>query len=178
MDLTVAARSDFKKIKKLYNSAFPKDERAPFRMLAKRAIHGSAQMLVAKYDGDIIGFVYMVSDDVAAYFFYFAVREDIRGNGVGTEILSRVKDMYSDKILFLAREQLDESADNYDMRVRRRDFYMRNGFSDLPRTIREATVVYDVMSIGGDITRDRYLSLMRNWGGNRVLKLVDMQDKT
>lgn len=177
MNITIAVKSDYKEIKKLYNSAFPKDERAPFRMIKRRAMQKKAQMLVAKNDGQFMGFAYVVNSDKAAYFFYFAVREDLRGKGVGTKILSLIKEMYADKILFLAREQIDETADNYDVRVKRRSFYMRNGFTDVPRTIREATVVYDVMTVGGDIDREEYLLLMKSWGGDKVLKLVDMQDK-
>lgn len=177
MKLELAAKHDYKAIKKIYAEAFPADERAPFRMLKRRAVNGNAQMLIAKRDEEIVGFAYTVSDDSVAYLFYFAVSAGMRGNGVGTEILRLVKEKFTNKRLFLAREQLDENADNYAVRVRRRDFYMRNGFTDIPRTIKEATVIYDVMTTGGDISRDEYLSLMKKWGGNKVLKLVDMQRK-
>ena len=177
MTLELATKTDYKAIKKIYVEAFPADERAPFRMIKRRAKLGTAQMLVAKTDGKPVGFSYIVSDDAVAYLFYFAVSADVRGNGIGTEILRLVKERYSDKRLFLAREQLDEEADNYAMRVRRRDFYMRNGFTDIPRTIKEATVIYDVMSIGGDVSKGEYISLMKKWGGDKVLKLVDMRTK-
>ncbi|MCH5163175.1 MAG: GNAT family N-acetyltransferase [Clostridiales bacterium] len=175
MKLEIAQKREYSAVKRIYNEAFPPCERAPFRIIKRRAQSGSAQMLAAKIGDEIIGFAYVVANDKVCYLFYLAVRKDSRGGGVGTEIVRFVKDAYQGKKIFIAREKLDEPCDNYDMRVRRRDFYVRNGFTDIPRTIKEGPVRFDVMSIGGvDITRDEYLSLMENWGGSRVLKLVDM----
>ncbi len=53
MELCRANKNDYRLIKKLYISAFPRDERAPFFMLKKRAFQGKAEMLAAEENGNL-----------------------------------------------------------------------------------------------------------------------------
>ena len=63
------------KLKKLYNSAFPADERAPFGIMMSRLNKGKAEMLTA-FDGDeFIGFAYVICRQEIAYLFYLAIEE-------------------------------------------------------------------------------------------------------
>lgn len=163
-----------KKLKMLYNTAFPAEERAPFHMLMSRVKNGKAEMLTA-FDGDeFIGFAYMVCHEDVVYLFYLAVKESKRGMGYGSLIIAGVKKKYHGKRIFLAREQLDKSAPNYSQRVSRREFYLRRGFKDQPLLIQEASVVYDVMSIGGYIHPDEYDSLIKSWSGKLIGMFVKM----
>lgn len=164
-----------KKIKKLYLTAFPAEERAPFFLIMSKARNENGEMLAA-YDGEkFIGFVYMVCYKDLAYLFYLAVEGGERGKGYGGKILSAVKEKYSGKRIFLAREQLDKNAENYSQRVSRRNFYLHNGFTDLPCLIKEASVVYDVMSIGGSVSAEEYDALITAWIGKFLRKIVDMR---
>lgn len=156
---------EYEMIGQLYQRAFPKDERAPFSLLERKANQGKAQMLVAK-DGDtLVGFAYVIYDAEVVYLFYFAVEDAFRGKGYGTAILQALQKAFAGKRLFLAREQLDSHADNYEQRVKRRNFYLHAGFQDQPARIKEANVVYDVMSMGGAITPAEYERLIIAWGG-------------
>jgi len=156
---------EYEKIGQLYQRAFPRDERAPFSLLERKANQGKGQMLVAK-DGDtLVGFAYVISDAEVAYLFYFAVEDAVRGQGYGTAILKALQAEFAGKRLFLAREQLDPKADNYDQRVKRRNFYLHAGFEDQPSHIKEAGVVYDVMSMGGAVKPEEYDRLMVAWSG-------------
>ncbi len=164
-----------KKLKKLYITAFPAEERAPFFLIMSRAKKGKAKMLAA-YDGEkFIGFAYMVCYKDLAYLFYLAVEESKRGMGYGGKILSAVKEKYSGSRIFLAREQLDKNADNYSQRVNRHEFYLHNGFKDLPCQIKEANVIYDVMGIGGSVSADEYDILITSWAGKFLRKIIDMR---
>lgn len=177
MNITLedAERQDMKKIKKLYLSAFPPEERAPFIFIKRRSKKKSALMLAAKDGGEFVGFVYIVTYRDMAYLFYFAINEDKRGMGYGSAILQRLIDMYKGKRLFLAREQLDDKADNYAQRLKRRQFYLNNGFSDMPGHIKEANVVYDIMGIGGEISSSDYDDLITPWAGKLIKKRADMR---
>ncbi len=167
--------SDYRRIKKLYKKAFPLEERMPFFLLKKRAVNGSAQMLAAKKGDEFIGFIYLICHLDLAYLFFFAIESDKRGSGYGSAVLGRLKETYKGKRLFLAREQLDKKADNYEQRVRRHKFYMQNGFEDLPCKIKEAGVVYDVMGTAGGILAEEYDALISSWAGKWVRRLVDMR---
>lgn len=175
MVLENADRKAYADIKGLYKRAFPRDERAPFFLIKRRAVKGKAQMLAAK-EGDIfVGFVYLVCYKDLVYLFYFAVEENYRGTGKGSEILRLLKERCAGRRLFLAREQLDEKAENYSQRVNRHRFYRKNGFEDLPCRIKEASVVYDVMGIGGNVSAEEYDALIDCWIGRFLKKLIDMR---
>lgn len=178
---------NYKEVGKLYKSAFPADERAPFFLLKKRAKIGSAEVYVAREKGDFVGFAYLICKDGSAYLFYFAIADSYRGKGYGSAILQELQRIYAGKCLFLAREQLDKSAENYEQRVRRHRFYLRNGFSDCKMKIQgsgssdcelkiqEASVVYDVMCAGGEVDPTIYERMMLEWAGPLFSKLVKMR---
>lgn len=175
MNLEIAARDDYKNIRRLYKSAFPKEERAPFFLLKRKVSRGNADVLIAGEHGEFMGFVYVVCYKDLVYLFYFAVDDKCRGRGFGSNILRLLKEKYGGKRIFLAREQLDENADNYGQRIKRHEFYLRNGFKDLPCHIREGNVIYDVMGIGGNVTSNEYDELITAWGGKMVKKMICME---
>lgn len=177
MNLTLASATtaEIKQIKELYNTAFPKDERAPFGLMTRRARQGKGRMLAAR-DGDrFVGFAYIIENAACAYLFYLAIVPETRGAGYGSAILGKLREMYKGKRLFLARESLDPASDNYEQRVRRHEFYLRNGFEDLACKIREYKVTFDVMSIGGEITPEDYKEIMTPWCGKFLVKFAPMK---
>lgn len=164
-----------KKLKKLYLTSFPAEERAPFFLMLHKTKKGRSDMIIATENGEFAGFVYMVCHLDMAYIFYLAIDESKRGKGLGGAVLEALKSKYCGKRIFLAREQLDSSSKNYAQRVSRRNFYCRCGFEDMPCKIKEGAVVYDVMGIGGKITSGDYDQLIKMWAGKMLLKIVDMK---
>lgn len=154
---------DISKIKKLYHTAFPAEERAPFRMIVKKMKRPNVNM-IGIYDKErFAGFFYVVTNKDLAYVFYFAINDEDRGKGIGTSALKELGMMYKDYRLFLAIEQLDPEADNYEERIKRRKFYEFAGFKDLHTKAREASVIYDLMGYGQDVKAEEYVELMHNW---------------
>lgn len=156
------------KAKALYYSAFPSEERAPWWVLKRRAKQGRAELLAAVDAGQFAGMAYVVTLNDMVYLFYLAVEEDRRGRGTGSEILTELKKKYSGKRLYLSREQLDSNAENYPQRESRYRFYLSNGFTDMGCCIKESTVTYDVMGVGGSVTPEEYAQLMKSWSGRFV----------
>lgn len=177
MNLTIepASRRDMKEIKRLYLSAFPREERAPFFVIRRRAERKAAVMLAARDGGEFVGFCYIVTHKKLAYLLYFAVDKSKRGMGYGTAILERLIEIYRGSKLFLAREQLDENAENYTERVNRHRFYLHSGFADLPGHIKELNVVYDIMGIGGAVSAAEYDALITPWAGSFMKKRLDLR---
>ncbi len=175
MILAQANKQDWSLVRKLYRTAFPREERAPFWLIKRRADQKRGEMLVAKEGEEFLGFACTVCHAQYVYLFYFAVDAKKRGNGIGSGILRLLKQRYAGKRLFLAREVLDETAENFEQRLRRHRFYLQNGFADLPGHIREAGVVYDVMGIGGEVSAEAYGELISFWAGRTLRKLFKMQ---
>ncbi len=175
MVLETVKAKDFTKVKRLYLSAFPKEERPPFFLLRRGLRRQAGTLLVAKEQDDFLGFAYLVGTNDIGYLFFFAIDAQYRSCGYGSEVLRLLKEKYVHGRLFLARETLDPSTENYSQRLRRHDFYLRNGFADLPCQIQEGPVIFDVMGIGGQITPREYTDLMDAWGGKWLRKLIPMR---
>jgi len=168
-------KDDNRKIKRLFRSAFPPDERPPYFLLNWKAKREKAQILVAKDNNTFVGFVYLVTHLDLVYLFFLAVDESRRRCGCGSKLLTALKEKYAGKRIFLAREPLDPDAENYAQRVSRHNFYLKNGLVDLPMKIKEGPLVYDTMGIGGNISADEYHALICAWGGKLIPRLIDMR---
>jgi len=165
----------YKQVKNLYNSAFPKEERAPFRLMMRKSKKDCVNFYAAFDDEKFVGLAYIIHNDNLAYLFYLAVDDTLRGKGYGSLILSALKERYSDKNLFLALEEADDTAPNAEQRKNRRKFYEKNGFKGIPYKMKEATVIYDVMSTNGDVTPDEYETLITKWSGKILKKFIEMR---
>lgn len=93
------------------------------------------------------------------------MEEGQRGRGTGGKIIAALRERFPDKRIYLAREQLDESAGNYPQRESRHRFYLANGFRDWDITIKEGPVTYDVMGMGTPVTPPEYRALISGWAG-------------
>ena len=155
-------------MERLYNTAFPSDERAPFGWLVHSAKKDNVDFLACLNGEEWVGLLYTVNYNDLSYVFYFAVDEKQRGKGYGTAILKAAKDKYSGRRLFLAIEEVEKKYSNYNERIKRQRFYENVGFVCTGQKMQEASVIYDLMSIGGRIGNKEYRKLMRSFGGIRM----------
>lgn len=125
--LTYANACD-EQIRCLYESAFPKEEQIPYDDLL-RLMPTMGLDFTAYYDeGEFVGFTIVYPRDTFNWFWYFAVREELRGKGYGQQILSLLIKKYKGCSNILDMESPDQDCDNAEQRRRRSAFYMRNGF--------------------------------------------------
>ena len=127
---------EFRKIKgnnncedviKLYIDSFPEAERVPFDDLFTGVF--APFEFVCLYDGDkIVGMLHYNNADNFVHCNYLAVSKEYQDQGNGSRILSWVKENYPGKSLVVDIEELDDTADNRENRIRRKSFYERNGF--------------------------------------------------
>lgn len=161
-------------LKRLFLSAFPREERPPFFIMRWRA-NGNVDWWKIRADREDAGFFYVVKHGELVYVFFFAVDERLRGRRIGTEALKMLLRKYSGKVLFLAIERIEEGAPNLRERIARRDFYLRCGLTELRGKVREGSVVYDLLGTGGAVSNAGYQALMRNWAGPVLSRLVRME---
>jgi len=156
---------EVKQIRRIFLEAFPREERPPYPMLVRRIGHECADFWGIYEADQLVGMAYVIRGKGTAYLFFFAMEKSCRGKGYGGQALRELQKTYAGQKFYLAREQLDEKADNYAQRVRRHGFYLKNGMVDMPCTITEANVTFDVMGIGGIPTREEYMSAMKAYLG-------------
>lgn len=122
---------DRQELQRIYESAFPVDEQIPWKDLM-RLVDEMGLDFVAYYgDEGLIGFTIVYPRKTFNWFWYFAVREDLRGRGYGQEILTMLIERYKEQPCVLDMESpTQEDCDNIVQRRRRHRFYLRNGFRD------------------------------------------------
>ena len=139
--------NDFKykdKIKNLYIKAFPKEERFPFWILEECSKEKNSD-LYAVSDNDIfIGMCYIVNCDNAYYLMYLAVQDELRNKNYGSKILKDLKEKY--KNLFLS---IDKPID--EISIKRKEFYLRNGFYDANIYYEDTGVWYEVLCTNNEL---------------------------
>ena len=162
-----------KQIKKLYRAAFPKEERAPLFTLYYKTKKENYNFYAIVEEEEFAGLIYTMEDGGIVYVFFFAIVDEKRGQGYGSKVLSMIKDMYPDRTVTLMIEDMRETeADNYEQRVRRLNFYERNGFTQLHIHIIEAGVRYELLGTQTGVTQADFLRLMRNYLGGLLYRFI------
>ena len=111
----------------LYRLAFPRYERKPFSIICSMWKKGKTDVWYFESGGRFAGFATTINDSELILLDYLAVSKHMRGQGIGSRILSGLKEAYAGKGLFVEIESAYEAVPNREERVRRKAFYLKNG---------------------------------------------------
>ena len=114
-----------------------------------RARQGKAAYFGILDGKKFVGLVYNIYYKDLIYVLFLAIDEKYQGCGYGSRALEAIQKRYPDRRIFLSIESIDENADNYEQRLRRKAFYERNGFEMLPFQISEGLMTYAPMAVAG-----------------------------
>lgn len=141
-------------VKDLYQRAFKESVRIPLPLLLLLAERKTCDFN-AYYDGDtFLGFSHCMDFEHEGYVFYLAVEDSLRSKGYGKAILDKIKERYAGKPICMDIEVLDPEAEDYDLRLRRLQFFERNGFHRTNVHIQDGNVIYEV--VGSEDFSDVY----------------------
>ncbi len=112
------------KIKKIYYSSFPENERIDFQYLIDLKFPNS-KLLGIFNECSLIGFSYISISGDYVYIAYLAIDEEFRNKNYGTTALNLICDLYNSKVKVLS---VEKPYFPKDMPSRRIGFYKRNGF--------------------------------------------------
>ena len=117
-------------VRRLYESAFPKEEQIPWKDLMRLMKTMSLDFTVYYEDGNLVGLTIVYPRKQFNWFWYFAVPEELRGQGIGQRILTQLIEKYGGRSNILDMESPEQVCENSEQRKRRHAFYLRNGFRD------------------------------------------------
>ena len=135
---------------RLYGKSFPVTERYPVECMHSFDGRYGARYRCFTDDGEFVGLAFTIDTEDMVFVSFLAVEEDKRSRGYGSGMLEILKS--KGKKVLLNMEPVEEGAENYDQRVRRRDFYMRNGFEENCLTTTPDGGVFMSMVCGGAVT--------------------------
>ena len=151
-----------KAVKKLYKSAFPKYEQAPWPLLVLLT-RKSHSKITAYLDGETFcAFTVSSAINDIIFIMFFAVDDALRGQGYGCEVLSKIKRENPDKNVILNIEPITPDAENLEERIKRLAFYEKNGFSDTGFMAREIGGVFSVLSTNGQVDTESYKKVFKD----------------
>jgi GNAT superfamily N-acetyltransferase len=171
----VESKTDKERIREIYVSSFPSYERMPFFMLVNSAKKNNGFDLLGIYDNDaLIGFFYVILQNDICLILYFAIDAQRRSRGFGSQALELIKEHYMGKRIFLYIEQINSKAQNHEQQIKRKDFYLRNGFVPGNFNIILSKNVFEVLISGKKIAKGEYVSILKKMtGGINFAKVVN-----
>lgn len=113
------------KIKDIYFHAFPAEERIEFEDILNLKFPNSKIFGIFEKDC-LVGFSYVSLLGNFAYIVYLAIEESERNKYYGTKAVSELVKLYKDKTKVLC---VEKPIVNNDLKHRRINFYLRNGFN-------------------------------------------------
>jgi len=147
-----------KEIRTLYLEAFPKEERKPFELILEKVRLGQGELLAIEDDrGEFLGLAITLAHKDILLLDYFAIREDLRGRGVGGRAIEMLLEKYSDRRFILETEDPDEKgAANREERVRRLGFYLSHGLVEMDFRVWLFGVEMKILSGGRVVKFEEY----------------------
>ncbi len=86
--------------------------------------------VIGIYTDEPVGFMVIREFGTLIYLAYLAIRQDLRSNGFGGIAVRDLISAFPENMIVVEYEAIDPlSADN-DINIRRKNFYLRNGFSE------------------------------------------------
>ena len=139
---------DDKRLKELYETAFPIEEQIPYNdliyLLGKMDIDYTAYY----EDEMLVGLMIVLRLPRYNWAWYFAVREELRGQGYGHKIFSGILKKYRDGHPFIVdiESPMQPDAPNPEQRERRHAFYVGLGLKDTPTSRTYEGITYTIMT--------------------------------
>lgn len=163
------------KVKELYLDSLPQNERIPMNLLLWKAKKDFVDFLVI-YDEDVfVGFTYLMTCNDLTYVLYLAIDNNIRSKGYGSRTLTLLKEKYPNNRIILNIEVVDKIADNYEQRLTRRKFYIRNGYKGSTLLYQDRWGLYEVLIYRDQVDKEEFYDLLKRFAGPLLFSIFKPQ---
>lgn len=165
----ITTKEKYKKAKKLYKSAFPKEEQKPFKFLIKNQQKGIYDLFSIEDDeSTFFGLAFLVKKDNLVLLDFLAINDNFRNQGVGSKTLKLLQEKYGDKKLFLEIENTtSNNAPNILQRIKRKEFYLKNNMTVQPYKVLLFGCDMEILSFGKQVSFEEYFSIFKMLYGNK-----------
>lgn len=113
-------------VNNIYEKSFPSEERyANLNQLIKKP---NTELYCLVDNEVVLGIIYLIYYKEMIFILYLAINPEVRSKGYGSFLLKWCLEKYKNKKIYLNIEEVNHSFNNYEIRKRRLDFYLKNGF--------------------------------------------------
>jgi len=152
---------DRKYFEQINDEAFPLSERMSFDEIFEFASHTDTDVLGIYDDGNPVGFAVLLKNEECGYVYFIAIDSRIRSKGYGGVAMRKMMEVYPELQLVLDFEVINENAENNEQRIRRKKFYLRNGFHETGNYTMLRDERFEVVCNGGELRREALKDLLR-----------------
>ena len=152
---------EYKEVKDLYWNTFKDHDGFPIWYMTLRSRRDYVDINGYYDDGRFCGMSIVLKDPEVFYILYLTVNPEIRSHGYGSQILSILSEEAGDRNVVLDIEDPYEDCSDPDIRRRRLNFYLRNGFVETQYKYFDKDGKYLIMSKSGDASQDHLYEMLR-----------------
>ena len=117
---------DIKALEKINEEAIPASERNTLDDM----LSTGAELIGIYAENEPIGFLVIRKYNKICYLAYLAVKQELRSNGIGSAALKALIAEYNDYQVVVEFEAPTAHSENDDIKLRRKHFYLKNGFNE------------------------------------------------
>lgn len=154
---------DIPKIKRLYIEAFPENERFNFDMMLKNE-SGNYETFAFYLNGAFCGFAILLNSGDISHILYFATEPELRGKGLGAKALGSLRRIKEGMRIIVDIERELPNCHENEIRRRRKNFYLRNGYSETEVRYRWQDESYEILVSGGELSREDFGGFWKSLG--------------
>lgn len=141
--------------------AFPPEEYLPPEKLVNMAEKDEFDFLALIDEGKFVGFMVVQTYGNLSYLFFLAINSAYRSKGYGSRAIETLKEAYPNKQQVVDFEMLDDTANNNEQRIKRKEFYIRNGYKETGMFLSYLGVDYEVMCMDDKFNEEEFKELMK-----------------
>ena len=149
----------------LYYATFPAAERKRLSTILKMHRRGSVDVWCFMLDDHFAGFAITLNGDHHILIDYLVVPQKYRGQGIGAEILSKLRTHYGKRAIFLEIESAFDPGPDQPLRLRRRHFYEKCGMTSMDLFVWLFEVKMEILNFGCTMTYEEYVNFYRVYYG-------------
>lgn len=149
----------------LYKSAFPQAQHIPTWLLRYTLRKGKQGFSVLYAEDTWVGLMYVVEYKDIIFVQLLAIPKPLRSGGYGSKAMAALTGKHADKRIVLNIEELDHQASNYHQRVKRKDFYEKNGFNSTGYLVKEPAEQLEMLIYGGSINKQEIEAMYKSLFG-------------
>lgn len=150
---------DYKKIKALYDSTFEKGVYPSFRKLSLRAKKENVAFEAYYLDGKFCGLACIIFNEDAVYIQCISVSGRYRSKGVGSAVVSDIKNRAQGRPVFAEVERISEETSDSIRELKTLEFFAKNGFCDTGFSIKRRQKNLAVISDSYGFTAEKLFEI-------------------
>jgi len=159
---------DFKKVKELLVTSFPKEQLSPFWLLLLTSKTKEIDFLSFYHEDVLCGFTYITTVDNIIFVVYLAVCHDMWSKGYGSAILAEIQSMHQDKKVILYIDRCDEKAADYETCLKRKKFYEKNGYKETGYLVETRKIIQEILVKNGEFDEEEFVQFFKKYSGGMV----------